>query len=88
MSHISLKLITGFLFLGFSVCALAYETETDIVEAKLEAAEQYKVSNYRSSEKDGSTLYIKNTNFRVVDNIGFYIPDLVVRAPPNDSSKP
>ncbi|PCI67760.1 MAG: hypothetical protein COB26_09185 [Piscirickettsiaceae bacterium] len=88
MSSTSLKLITGFLFLGYSAFALAYETETDLVEAKLEAAESYKVSNYRSSEKDGSTLYIKNTNFRVVDNIGFYIPDLIVRATPNDSSQP
>lgn len=88
MSSSSLKLITGVLFLGYSAFALAYETETDIVEAKLEAAQSYKVSNYRSSEKDGSTLYIKNTNFRVVDNIGFYIPDLVVRATPNDSSQP
>ncbi len=88
MSSTSLKLITGFLFLGYSAFALAYETETDLVEAKLEVAESYKVSNYRSSEKDGSTLYIKNTNFRVVDNIGFYIPDLVVRATPNDSNSP
>ncbi len=88
MSSTSLKLITGFLFLGYSAFALAYETETDLVEAKLEVAKSYKVSNYRSSEKDGSTLYIKNTNFRVVDNIGFYIPDLVVRATPNDSNSP
>ncbi|PCI18046.1 MAG: hypothetical protein COB62_07175 [Piscirickettsiaceae bacterium] len=88
MSSTSLKLITGFLFLGYSACALAYETETDIVEAKLEASKTLKVSNYRSSEKDGSTLYIKNTNFRFVDNIGFYIPDLVIRATPNDSTKP
>jgi len=84
----SLKLITGFLFLGYSAFALAYETETDIVEAKLEAAESLKVSDYRNSGGDGSTLYVKNTNFRVVDNIGFYIPDLVVRATPNDSTQP
>lgn len=89
MSSTSLKLITaGALFLGYSACALAYETETDIVEAKLEASESYKVSNYRSSEVDGSTLYVKNTNFRVVDNIGFYIPELVVNATPNVSGEP
>jgi len=89
MSQTSLKLVTaGALFLGYSAFALAYETETDLVEAKLEASESYKVSNYRSSEVDGSTLYVKNTNFRVVDNIGFYVPDLVLRANPNDSSQP
>ena len=88
MSHISLKLVTGVLFLGYSVFAFAYETDTDIVEAKLAASEALKVSNYRSSEAGGSVLYVKNTNFRVVDNIGFYIPDLVVEATPNDSSAP
>lgn len=35
MSHTSLKLITGFLFLGYSAFALANETDTDLVEAKL-----------------------------------------------------
>jgi hypothetical protein len=58
------------------------------VEAKLEAAESLKVSNYRSSEASGSVLYVKNTNFRVVDNIGFYIPDLIVNATPNESGAP
>ncbi|MBL4744434.1 MAG: hypothetical protein JKX87_07395 [Cycloclasticus sp.] len=88
MSHKGLKIITGALFLSYSAFALAYETETDIVEPRLEAAQAFKVSNYRSSEASGSVLYIKNTNFRIVDNIGFYIPDLVVKATPNDSNAP
>lgn len=88
MLRTSLKLITGVLFLGCSVSALAYETETELVEAKLEASESLKVANYRSSESTGSTLYIKNTNFRFVDNIGFYITDLIVNLTPNDSRQP
>ena len=88
MSHNSLKLVVGVLFLGYSAFACAYETETDIVEAKLEASKELKVSNYRSSEVTGSVLYVKNTNFRIVDNIGFYIPDLVVKATPNEEGAP
>ena len=88
MLHTSLRLVTGLMFLGYGASTLAYETETDIVEPKLEAAKVYQVDDYRSSGADGSTLYIKNSNFRVVDNIGFYIPDLVVKATPNDSSQP
>jgi len=85
MPQTSLKLVTaGALFLGYSAFALAYETETDLVEAKLEASEQYKVSDYRNSQADGSVLHVRNTNFRVVDNIGFYVPDLVVKATPTE----
>jgi len=88
MSTISLRFITGVLFLSHSVLALAYETETDIVEAKLDASKAYKVSNYRDSGTFGSVLYVKNTNFRVVDNIGFYIPNLIVKATPNQAGSP
>ncbi|OUR81724.1 hypothetical protein A9Q82_07810 [Cycloclasticus sp. 46_120_T64] len=88
MLRTSLKLITGALFLGCSVSALAYETETDLVAAKLKATESLKLANYRSSESVKSTLYVKNTNFRFVDNVGFYITDLIVDLKPNDSSQP
>ena len=88
MSHISLKVVTGALFLSYAAFSCAYEIGTDIVEAKIESSKALKVSNYRSSEVTGSVLYVKNTNFRVVDNIGFYIPELVVKATPNDSGTP
>jgi hypothetical protein len=88
MSSTSLKLALGVLFLSTSVTALAYETETDIVESKLNASQAISVSNTRSSETDSSILYVKNTNFRVVENIGFYIPELTVKIAANDSSMP
>ena len=88
MLRTSLKLITGALLLGCSVSALAYETETDLVEAKLKASESLKQDNYRRSTSVGSTLYVKNTNFRFVDNIGFYITDLIVNLTPNDPGQP
>jgi len=88
MLRTSLKLITGALLLGCSISALAYEKETELVEAKLKASESLKQDNYRRSATVGSTLYVKNTNFRFVDNIGFYITDLIVDLTPNNADQP
>ncbi|ORU89568.1 MAG: hypothetical protein A6F71_01000 [Cycloclasticus sp. symbiont of Poecilosclerida sp. M] len=88
MSSTSLKLAIGVLFLSYSAFTLAYETGTELVGAKLEASQAVSVSNSRSSEADSSILYVKNTDFRVVENIGFYIPDLTVKIAANDSSMP
>jgi len=88
MLNTSLKVIMGCIFLSASTLSLAYETETDIVEDHLEAAKSLKVDDYRSSGGGESILHVKNTNFRVVDNIGFYIPNLIVKAAPNKANEP
>lgn len=83
-----LIVLMSIFFVSFSGSAFSYETDTDLVEAKIDSSKKYLSDNYRSSGSDGSVLHVKNTNFRVVDNIGFYIPNLVVKATPNDANAP
>ncbi len=84
----------------------AYETETDIVEAKIEATKklpaleagrsdygsfsnpQIREPSLRDSGRDGTLLFINKTNFRFVEDIGFYVPKLVVALKPNDPASP
>lgn len=84
----------------------AYETETDLVEAKLEATKklpsleagrneygsfnnpEVRQPNLRDSGRDGTLLFVNNTNFRFVEDIGFYVPKLAVKLEPNDPAAP
>ncbi len=84
----------------------AYETNTDLVRAKIEATKklpametgrsdygsysnpQIREPSFRDSGRDGTLLFINKTNFRFVEDIGFYVPKLVVALKPYDPSSP
>ena len=84
----------------------AYETDTEIVKAKIEATKklpaleagrndygsfsnpEIREPSLRDSGRDGTLLFINKTNFRFVEDIGFYVPKLVVALKPNDPASP